>query len=331
MVRALITGGAGFIGSHLSEKLLEQGHQVTVIDDLSTGRFENIEPLTSNPNFSFAIETITNTGVMDRLISECDIIYHLAAAVGVMEIVSRPIHTIETNVRGTDIVLETARRYRRKVLIASTSEIYGKSTKTPFNEEDDSIMGATTKSRWSYATSKALDEFLALAYHKESHLPVVIFRLFNTVGPRQRGHYGMVIPRFVQWALAGQPIQVYGDGQQSRCFCNVSDVVNAIVALADCDIAIGEVFNIGSSEEVTIIELAQRVIERTGSTSEIKIIPYSEAYESGFEDMQRRVPDTGKVNRVIGWEPRKTLDQTLDEVINYYRERIANEGTGSLK
>src|SRR5688572_15380407 len=216
MVRALITGGAGFIGSHLSERLLAQGQQVTVIDDLSTGRFENIEPLTGNPNFRFAIENITNTGVMDRLVSECDIIYHLAAAVGVMEIVSHPIHTIETNVRGTDIVLETARRYRRKVLIASTSEIYGKSTKTPFNEEDDSIMGATTKSRWSYATSKALDEFLALAYHKESHLPVVIFRLFNTVGPRQRGHYGMVIPRFVQWALADQTIQVYGDGNQSR-------------------------------------------------------------------------------------------------------------------
>jgi UDP-glucose 4-epimerase len=331
MVRALITGGAGFIGSHLSERLLEQGHQVTVIDDLSTGRFENIEPLTSNPNFRFAIESITNTGVMDRLISECDIIYHLAAAVGVMEIVSRPIHTIETNVLGTDMVLETARRYRRKVLIASTSEIYGKSTKTPFSEEDDSIMGATTKSRWSYATSKALDEFLALAYYKESHLPVVIFRLFNTVGPRQRGHYGMVIPRFVQWALAGQPIQVYGDGQQSRCFCNVSDVVSAIVSLADCDIAVGEVFNIGSSEEVTILELARRVVERTGSTSEIKLIPYNEAYESGFEDMQRRVPDTGKVNRVIGWEPRKTLDQTLDEVIAYFRERIANEGTGSLK
>lgn len=331
MARVLITGGAGFIGSHLSEKLLAQGHQVTVIDDLSTGRFENIEPLTSNPSFRFAIENITNTGVMDRLISECDIIYHLAAAVGVMEIVSRPIHTIETNVRGTDIVLETARRYRRKVLIASTSEIYGKSTKTPFNEEDDSIMGATTKSRWSYATSKALDEFLALAYYKESQLPVVIFRLFNTVGPRQRGHYGMVIPRFVQWALSGQEIQVYGDGNQSRCFCNVSDVINAIVALADCDEAVGEVYNIGSSEEITILELAKRVIERTGSASAVKLIPYSEAYESGFEDMQRRVPDTGKINRVIGWRPHKTLDQTLDEVIAYYRERIANEGSGSLK
>jgi UDP-glucose 4-epimerase len=321
MARVLITGGAGFIGSHLSEALLKQGHHVTIIDDLSTGRFENIEPLTSNPDFRFAIETITNTTVMDRLVSECDIIYHLAAAVGVMEIVSRPIHTIETNVRGTDIVLETARRYRKKVLIASTSEIYGKSTKTPFSEEDDSIIGATTKSRWSYATSKMLDEFLALAYHKESDLPVVVFRLFNTVGPRQRGHYGMVIPRFVQWALAEEPIQVYGDGQQSRCFCNVSDVINAITSLADCAPACGEVFNIGSQEEITILELAQRVKERTGSSSEIQMIPYNQAYEAGFEDMQRRVPNIGKINRAIGWEPQKSLDQTLDEVIAYFRER----------
>jgi UDP-glucose 4-epimerase len=319
MVRALVTGGAGFIGSHLSELLLSNGHQVTVIDDLSTGRFENIQPLTSNPNFRFAIETITNTSVMDRLVSECDIIYHLAAAVGVMEIVSRPIHTIETNVRGTDIVLQTARRYRKKVMLASTSEIYGKSTKTPFSEEDDSLIGATTKSRWSYATSKALDEFLALAYQKEADLPVVVFRLFNTVGPRQRAHYGMVIPRFVQWALAGQPIQVYGDGQQSRCFCNVSDVIYGITALADCESACGEVFNIGSQEEITILDLAQRVKERTRSSSEIVMVPYNQAYETGFEDMQRRVPDISKIRNLIGWQPRKALDQTLDEVIAYQR------------
>ncbi len=321
MTRALITGGAGFIGSHLSEALLNRGQQVTVIDDLSTGRFENIEPLTRNPDFRFAIETITNTTVMDRLVSECDIIYHLAAAVGVFEIVSKPIHTIETNVRGTDIVLQTARRYRKKVMIASTSEIYGKSNKAPFNEEDDSIIGATTKSRWSYASSKALDEFLALAYYKETGLPVVIFRLFNTVGPRQRGHYGMVIPRFVQWALAGEPLQVYGDGHQSRCFCNVSDVVAGVTALAECEPANGEVFNIGAQDEISILELAHKVKERTGSSSPIVTVPYNEAYEAGFEDMQRRVPDISKIKRVIGWEPRKTLDQTLDEIIAYFRER----------
>lgn len=321
MMRALITGGAGFIGSHLSEALLDRGHHVTVIDDLSTGRFENIEPLTRNPNFRFAIETITNTPVMDRLVSECDIIYHLAAAVGVLEIVSKPIHTIETNVRGTDIVLQTARRYRKKVMIASTSEIYGKSNKAPFNEEDDSIIGATTKSRWSYAASKALDEFLALAYYKETGLPVVIFRLFNTVGPRQRGHYGMVIPRFVQWAMAGEPLQVYGDGHQTRCFCNVSDVVNAVLCLADCDQAVGEVFNVGTQEEISILELAHRVLQRTGSESEITLVPYNEAYETGFEDMLRRVPDVSKIRQLIGWEPQKKLDQTLDEIVAYFQRQ----------
>jgi UDP-glucose 4-epimerase len=321
MVRALITGGAGFIGSHLAEALLKQGHQVTVIDNLSTGRFENIEPLTQNPNFRFAIETITNTTVMDRLVSECDVIYHLAAAVGVSLIVSNPIHVIETNVGGTEIVLQTARRYRKKVLIASTSEVYGKGNHVPFSEGDDSIMGPTTKSRWSYATSKALDEFLALAYHKEAGLPVVIFRLFNTVGPRQRGHYGMVIPRFVQWALAGEPIRVYGDGQQSRCFANVSDAVRAIIGLAECEQAVGEVFNIGTQEEITILELARKVKERTNSPSEIVFIPYQEAYEAGFEDMRRRVPDITKIRQMIGWEPQKNLDQTLDEIIAYFRER----------
>ncbi len=321
MARALITGGAGFIGSHLSEALLKLGHRVTVIDDLSTGRFENIEQLTHHPNFGFAIETINNTTVMDRLVSECDIIYHLAAAVGVDLIVSRPIHVIETNVRGTDIVLQTARRYRKKVLIASTSEIYGKSNHAPFAEDDDRLLGPTTKSRWSYSSSKALDEFLALAYHKEAGLPVVICRLFNTVGPRQRGRYGMVVPRFVQWALAGEPIQVYGDGQQTRCFANVSDVVTAIIQLAECDQANGEVFNIGTQEEITILDLAHKVKERTASSSEIVLVPYSQAYEAGFEDMQRRVPDIGKIKRVIGWEPKKNLDQTLDEIIAFFRAR----------
>lgn len=319
MRHALITGGAGFIGSHLAEALLKKGDRVTVIDDLSTGRFENIEHLTSNPNFHFAIETITNQTVMDRLVSECDLIFHLAAAVGVDLIVRSPIHTIETNVMGTEMVLKTARRYRTKVMIASTSEIYGKSTKAPFSEDDDRVMGPTTKSRWSYATSKALDEFLALAYHKEVGLPVVVFRLFNTVGPRQRGRYGMVIPRFVQWALRNEPIQIYGDGQQTRCFANVSDVVEAIDRLSECEAAVGEVFNIGSQEEVTIRELAERVRERANSRSEIVTIPYSEAYEEGFEDMLRRVPDISKVQRTIGWTPRKTLNETLDEVIAYFR------------
>lgn len=322
---ALITGGAGFIGSHLSEALLRQGDRVTIIDDLSTGRFENIEHLTDNPNFHFAIETIANQNVMDRLVSECDIIFHLAAAVGVDLIVRSPIHTIETNVSGTDIVLKTARRYRRKVMIASTSEIYGKSNKAPFSEDDDRVQGSTTKSRWSYATSKALDEFLALAYHKEVGLPVVIFRLFNTVGPRQRGRYGMVIPRFVRWALAGEPLQVYGSGEQTRCFANVTDVVDAISRLSTCEAAVGEVFNIGSQEEVTMLELAHRVKERTGSSSKIQMIPYSEAYEEGFEDMLRRVPDISKVRSTIDWEPRRNLNQTIDEVIAYFREHEGQE------
>ncbi len=326
MTHALITGGAGFIGSHLAEALLARGDQVTVIDDLSTGHFENIEHLADNPRFHFAIETITNTNVMDRLVSECDCIYHLAAAVGVDLIVRSPIHTIETNVTGTNIVLRTARRYRKKVMVASTSEIYGKSNSAPFNEEDDRVEGPTTKSRWSYATSKALDEFLTLAYHKEVGLPVVIFRLFNTVGPRQRGRYGMVIPRFVRWALAGEPIQVYSDGQQTRCFANVSDVVRAMVALGDCEEANGEVFNIGSQEEVTILELAQRIKARAASPSEIVHIPYTQAYEEGFEDMRRRVPDTGKIRRVIGWEAQKSLDQTLDEVIAFLRENPGRAG-----
>ncbi len=319
MTRALITGGAGFIGSHLSELLLHEGHHVTVIDDLSTGRFENIEHLTSHPHFHFAIETITNTSVMDRLASECDMIYHLAAAVGVDLIINSPIHTIETNVTGTEIVLKIARRYRRKVLLASSSEIYGKSTKTPFSEDDDRILGPTTRSRWSYSSSKALDEFLALAYHKEVGLPVVIVRLFNTVGPRQRGRYGMVVPRFVQWALHDEPLRVYGNGQQTRCFANVSDVAKALVALVESDVAVGQVFNVGTQEEIAILDLAHRIKAKTDSRSEVVMVPYNEAYETGFEDMQRRVPDTSKIKRMIGWQAQKTLDETLDEIITYFR------------
>jgi len=319
MTHALITGGAGFIGSHLAEYLLARGQQVTVIDNLSTGRFENIAHLEGRPGFRYAIEDIRHAAVMDRLVSECDIVYHLAAAVGVFSIVHSPIDTLEINVGGTEIVLQTARRYRKRVLIASTSEVYGKGVKVPFSEDDDRILGPTTKSRWSYAASKELDEFLALAYHKAVNLPVIIVRLFNTVGPRQVGHYGMVVPRFVRWALAGEPIQVYGDGQQSRCFANVHDVVDAIARLAASDAAIGEVFNIGSHEEVTIRELAERVKARTGSPSEIVLVPYDQAYEVGFEDMRRRVPDISKIKRVIGWEPTTPLDTTIDQIVAYFR------------
>ncbi len=322
MSHALIPGGAGFIGSHLSERLLAHGHQVTVIDNLSTGRFENIAHLDGVPRFRYAIEDIRHAAVLDRLVSECDVIYHLAAAVGVFSIVHSPIDTIEINVGGTEIVLQTARRYRKRVLFASTSEVYGKGIRVPFAEDDDSVLGPTTKGRWSYATSKALDEFLILAYHKAADLPVTIFRLFNTVGPRQVGHYGMVVPRFVRWALAGEPIQVYGDGQQSRCFANVRDVVDAIMRLGEpptTDRVNGQVFNIGSGEEVTILQLAERVKARTGSDSAIQLIPYEQAYEAGFEDMRRRVPDTRKIYEAVGWQPKTGLDETIDQIVAYFQ------------
>lgn len=321
MSHALITGGAGFIGSHLAERLLNDGHRVTVIDNLSTGRFANIEPLTTNPNFGFAIEDIRNAAVMDRLVSECDVIYHLAAAVGVFSIVQSPIDTLEINVGGTELVLQTARRYRRRLMLASTSEVYGKGVRVPFNEDDDRTLGPTTKSRWAYAASKELDEFLALAYHKAANLPVTIFRLFNTVGPRQVGSYGMVVPRFVRWALAGEPIEVYGDGQQSRCFGNVFDIVDAIARLSQAENTVGQVYNIGSNEEVTIAELAERVKARAESSSEIVFIPYDEAYETGFEDMRRRVPDIAKINGAIGWQPTTPLDSTIDQIIAYFKQR----------
>lgn len=321
MTHALITGGAGFIGSHLAEYLLAHGQQVTIIDNLSSGRFQNIQHLVGRAGFRYAIEDIRNIHVIDRLVSECDILYHLAAAVGVQKIINEPINTIEVNIGGTEQVLQTARRYRRKVMIASTSEVYGKGVKFPFHEDDDSVMGPTTRNRWAYAASKAIDEFLALAYHKEVDLPVVIFRLFNTVGPRQTGQYGMVVPRFVQWALAGEPIRVYGDGAQQRCFCNVRDVVDGIFRLSEAPEAVGEVFNIGSDEEVTIMELAERVRQRTGSRSEIMLVPYEQAYEPGFEDFRRRIPGIEKIGRVVGWEPKTALDQTLDEIIAYYQEQ----------
>lgn len=320
MTHYLITGGAGFIGSHLAEALLARDERITVVDDLSTGRLENIQPLMKHPRFRFAIETITNETVMDRLVSECDTILHLAAAVGVRLIVTDPVRTIETNVMGTEAVLRVARRYRKMTLIASTSEVFGKNNKVPFSEEDDGVYGATTRSRWAYATSKALDEFLALAYHRSLGLPVTIARFFNTVGPRQSGRYGMVIPRFVLQALANEPMTVYGDGRQSRCFCNVRDVVEAVIGLLNHPGALGQVFNVGSREEVTIRELAERVRARSGSSSKLVFIPYDEAYAEGFEDMQRRVPDIGKIRNLTGWEPHISLDATLDEIISYYRD-----------
>ena len=321
MQRALITGGAGFIGSHLAEHLLASGQQVTIIDNLSTGRLENIAAFQDDQNFRYAIEDIRNIHVIDRLVSECDIIYHLAAAVGVQKIISEPINTIEVNIGGTEVVLKTARRYRKKVMIASTSEVYGKGVRFPFDEDDDRLLGATTRHRWAYAASKAIDEFLALAYYKEVQLPVVLFRLFNTVGPRQTGEYGMVVPRFVQWALTNEPIRVYGDGQQKRCFANVKDIIDAIHRLAQIPAAVGQLFNIGSNEEISILELAERVRTRANSRSEIQFIPYEDAYEPGFEDFTRRVPGIEKIKATIGWTPSTALDDTIDQIIAYYKEQ----------
>lgn len=320
--RVLVTGGAGFVGSHLSERLLRAGHYVTVIDDLSTGQMEHLTLLSQYPNFAFAIEDIRNAMVMDRLVNEADVVVHLAAAVGVSLIVSHPVDTIEINVGGTETVLRTARRYRKKVLIASTSEVYGKNEKVPFSEDDDRTLGATTKSRWGYAASKELDEFLALAYHREVGLPVVIFRLFNTVGPRQVSRYGMVVPRFVQWALKGEPIQVYGDGNQQRCFGNVLDVVDAIQRLMETPEAVGQVFNIGSTEEISVMGLAERVKAITGSKSEIVYIPYEQAYDAGFEDMRRRIPDVSKIRKYTGWAPTTPLDETIRQIADYYASRL---------
>lgn len=320
--RFLVTGGAGFIGSHLCELLLQQGHYVVAIDNLSTGRLENIQHLIPNHGFQFVRETITNSQVLDRLTSEADIVIHLAAVVGVKLIVEDPVNTIATNIMGTEAVLNTANRYGCKVMLASSSEVYGKGLKVPFNEEDDCVMGPTSHSRWSYATSKAIDEFLGLAYYHQFGLPVLVMRFFNTVGPRQTGRYGMVLPRFVRQALAGEAITIYGDGEQSRCFCDVADVVEAVVKLAEHPKAVGQVFNIGSTEEVTIRELAERVIAATGSKSRIEYVPYDEAYAPGFEDMRRRVPDIDRVHQLIGYTPRFTLADTLQRVILYEREQL---------
>ncbi len=323
MIRALITGGAGFIGSHLAERLLRQGYQVTIIDNLSTGRLENIQLLESQANFRYAVEDIRNIHVIDRLVSECDIIFHLAAVVGVRNIVDRPINTMEVNIGGTEVILKTAARYRRRLMLASTSEVYGKGVNFPFHEDDDTLSGPTLRSRWSYAASKAIDEFLAFAYHAEVGLPVTLFRLFNTVGPRQVGQYGMVVPRFVRWALANQPIQVYGDGNQQRCFGNVYDVVAAIQGLAETENAIGELYNIGSTEEISILQLAQRIRDRADSASEIQLVPYEQAYrQAGFEDFRRRVPSIDKIHKAIGWQPVTPLDETIDQIIAYFQQQM---------
>ncbi|HUW14523.1 MAG TPA: NAD-dependent epimerase/dehydratase family protein [Anaerolineae bacterium] len=319
-MRALITGGAGFIGSHLSEALLAGGDTVTIIDDLSSGSLRNIQHLTDHPGFRCVVDSITSEAVMDLLIADCDIVYHLAAAVGVEMVVSHPLRTLQTNVSGSEIVLRLADKHASKVLLASTSEVYGKSSKIPFQEEDDRVLGPTTRTRWCYAASKAIDEFLALAYHRERGLAAVIVRLFNTVGPRQSGRYGMVIPRFVRQALSEAPITVYGDGLQSRCFADVSDVVGGLVTLSRHPDAPGQVFNIGSTEEVTVLELAHRVRALTGCKSEIVLVPYNQAYGEGFEDMRRRVPDLRKISSLIGYRPTFNLDQILQRVIDHERQ-----------
>ena len=319
-MRALITGGSGFIGSHLAERLLEQGYEVMVLDNLSTGSIDNISHLKSTPGFSYVIDSVTNEPVLAELIDRSDVVFHLAAAVGVKLIVEQPVHTIETNVHGTEVVLKHANKKKKLVFIASTSEVYGKSTHVPFRETADLVLGPSEKHRWAYACSKLIDEFLALAYYKEKRLPVVIVRLFNTVGPRQTGQYGMVLPTFVRQALAGQPITVFGDGTQSRSFTYVADVVDALVKLAQEPRAVGEVFNIGNTEEVTIRDLAERVKRTTGSASAVQFIPYDEAYEAGFEDMPRRVPDITKVGQLIGYQPRLDLDEIICRVVEHFRK-----------
>jgi len=314
-----ITGGAGFIGSHLAEKLLSNGETVSIIDDLSTGSIDNIEHLKSNVNFEYKIDSIMNEHLLAELIDKADVVFHLAAAVGVKLIVESPVRTIETNIQGTELVLKMASKKKKKIIIASTSEVYGKGTCMPFKETGDLVFGSTTKGRWSYACSKAIDEFLGLAYYKEKKVPVIIVRLFNTVGPRQTGMYGMVVPTFVKQALLNHPITVYGDGQQTRCFTYVGDVVDALVKISRNPKAVGEIFNIGSTEEISIKELAELVKSMTKSNSEIVYIPYDKAYEEGFEDMQKRIPDLSKIREFIGYKPTTNLKEILEKVIDCVR------------
>ena len=318
-MKAFITGGAGFIGSHLAERLLDDGHEVIVLDNLSTGSIDNIAHLKGRPGFSYTIDSVTNESLLAELLDRSDVVFHLAAAVGVKLIVEQPVHTIETNVHGTEVVLKHANKKKKLVFIASTSEVYGKSADVPFREAADLVLGPSAKHRWAYACSKLIDEFLALAYWKEKKLPVVIVRLFNTVGPRQTGQYGMVLPTFVRQALAGHPITVFGDGTQSRSFTYVGDVIEALVRLATNPRAVGEVFNIGNMGEVTISDLAARVKELAGSCSPIHYIPYDQAYEAGFEDMPRRVPDISKIRQFVGYEPKMQLDDIIRTVIEHMR------------
>lgn len=322
-MKILITGGAGFVGSHLADKLIKDGHEITVIDDLSTGRYSNIAHLEDTTNFRLIIDTVLNEKLMEELIRETDRVFHMASAVGVKLIMERPVRTIETIFRGTDVVLGFCSRYRKRVLIPSTSEVYGKGASVPFREDDDLLTGATDKHRWAYACAKTLDEFLALAHWKETRLPVVVVRLFNTVGPRQTGQYGMVVPRFVQAALKDEPIQVHGDGTQSRCFGHVLDVVEGLSKLLDSKQCFGQVINLGNSEEVSIKQLADKAIELTGSSSGIQFIPYEEAYGEGFEDMRRRVPSLEKAKRLIGYQPTHSLTDIINDVAAEYRKELA--------
>jgi UDP-glucose 4-epimerase len=332
-LRYLITGGAGFIGSHLAEKLLDRGDHVVLLDNLSTGSMENIRHLKASPQLEYHLDSIENRQLVAELVDDADVIIHLAAAVGVRLIVESPVRTIETNVNGTQLILEAAAKKRKLVLTASTSEVYGKSMQIPFREEADLVLGPTTKGRWSYAASKALDEFLALSYWKEKKVPVVVVRFFNTVGPRQTGRYGMVLPNFVKRALDNAEIEVYGDGKQSRCFCDVGDTIQAVIKLLDSEKAVGEVVNIGNTEEITIEDLANRVKQRTGSTSKISYIPYDKAYEPGFEDMMRRVPCVDKLHSITGFRPHTPLNEIIDRVASYLREKSAAHtgvATGNL-
>jgi UDP-glucose 4-epimerase len=324
-MKVLITGGAGFIGSHLAERHLGRGDEVHIIDDLSTGSIANIQHLKSDPKFHYHIDTVTNSLLMAELVDLCDLIYHLAAAVGVRLVVESPVRTIETNIRGTEIVLSLAAKKGKRVLITSTSEVYGKREHVPFREDDDLVLGPTNKGRWSYACSKAIDEFLAVAYWKEKKLPIVIARLFNTVGARQTGRYGMVVPTFVSQALAERDITVFGDGRQRRCFVDVKDAVEALMGIAMHPAATGEVYNVGSAQEITILDLAHRIKEMTGSVSRITCIPYDEAYEEGFEDMLRRIPDISKIGKLLGWQPRAAVDDILQTIIQEQRHLLSQQ------
>jgi UDP-glucose 4-epimerase len=321
-MKILITGGAGFIGSHLAERLLKDGDEVSVIDNLSTGSMKNIEGFLDKPGFTFTEGDIRDASLMASLVEKCGCIYHLAAAVGVKLIAERPVHTIETNIGGTEVVLDMANKFAKKILIASSSEIYGKSEAVPFDEDDDLVLGSTRFSRWSYACSKAIDEFLGLAFFQQYELPVVIARFFNTIGPRQTGQYGMVVPRFVQSALKNEPVTIYGTGKQSRCFCYVGDVVDAVIQLMDCDSAAGRVFNIGSNEEITIEKLAERIISLAGSKSKKTYMDYEEAYGRPIDDMARRVPKLERIKEAIGWQPKTRLDEALKIIIKSEKQKL---------